>query len=222
VGRREVEWVKSPAYLIIGCGHSGSRAARKIFQENSRARVTLIDKNSRALEALSSWPAERLEGEAIPVLSQLLSSGQIYDIIIPAVPFHVAFEFVLWRLAPQGMRRAEVPASLSLPNATRGKTGDVYTTLARFTCPEDCNEPARCTVTGRKRERPLYKVLADLSGAFDLRVIRSRQLAPGMGGFRTSDLLRLLKDLERREASDRPFLISTACCCHGVISALSS
>ena len=180
--------MKSPAYLIIGCGHFGSRAARKIFQENSRARVTLIDKNSRAFEALSSWPVEMLEGEALPVLSQLLSSGQIYDIIIPAVPFHVAFEFVLSRLAPQRMRRAEVPASLSLPNATRAKTGDVYTSFADFLCPEDCNEPARCTATGRKRERPLYKVLADLSGAFDLRVIRSRQLAPGMGGFRTSDL----------------------------------
>jgi hypothetical protein len=214
--------VKSLAYLIIGCGHFGSRAARKFLEENSRARVTLIDKNARAFEAISSWPAEMLEGEAIPVLSQLLSSGQTYDFIIPAIPFHVAFEFVLSKLAPQGMRRAEVPASLPLPNATRGKTGDVYTTLARFTCPENCIEPARCTVTGRRRERPLFKALADLSGDFDLRVIRSRQLAPGMGGFRTSDLLRLLKDLEGREASDRPFLISTACCCHGVISALSS
>jgi hypothetical protein len=55
-----------------------------------------------------------------------------------------------------------------------------------------------------------------------LKIIRSRQLAPGVGGFRTVDLLRLLKDLQRQEVRGRPFLIGTACRCHGVISALSS
>ena len=214
--------MKSPAYLIIGCGHFGRRAVQTLAQGDPSATIFVIDQHKETFRKISDLDVETIHGDAVHRLGQILSSNQHVDYIIPAVPFHLAFEFLLLKLKPLGARRCEVPPLGRLPNAMRGKTGDVYTSFADFHCPEDCNEPARCTVTGRKRERPLYKVLADLSGAFDLRVIRSRQLAPGMGGFRTSDLLRLLKDLERREASDRPFLISTACCCHGVISALSS
>ena len=209
-------------YLIIGCGRFGRRAVQALAQDHPSAKIFVVDHRKETFRNVSRLDVETLQGEAVRRLDQILSSNQRVDYIIPAVPFHLAFEFLLSKLKPLGARREEIPPLGRLPNAMRGKTGDVYVSFADFLCPEDCNEPTRCTVTGRKRESPLFKVLADLSGSFDLRVIRSRQLAPGVGGFRTLDLLRLLKELERQRVWDRPFLISTACRCHGVISAFSS
>jgi hypothetical protein len=103
-----------------------------------------------------------------------------------------------------------------------GKTGDLYTSLANFLCSEDCPEPAQyCTATQKNRSKPLYKILNDLEGAFESRVIRSQQLGPGIGGFRPEALLDLLEDIKRKINSSRFILISTASRCHGVTSALS-
>jgi hypothetical protein len=212
--------VKSPVHLILGCGRFGRRAVQTLARHDFSARILVVDQYQEALREISHLAVEPFHGDAVHVLDRILSSNQRVDYIIPAVPFHLAFEFLLLKLRPRGATRIEVPALRMLPHATRGKTGDVYTSFADFLCPEDCNEPVRCTVTGRRRVKSLFKVLADLSGPLDSRVLRSRQLAPGVGGFRMSDLLRLLGDLELREIPHRPVLIGTACRCHGVISAL--
>ncbi len=216
--------MKRLTYLIVGCGHFGRRAVHALAQGDPRSKIWVIDREEEPLRNVSHGAVETLLGDAVRRLDQLLSANLSVDYIIPAVPCHLAFEYFLWKLKPRGASRGDVPPLEGLPHVMRGKTGDVYASVADFLCPEDCQEPARCTVTGRRRGRPLYKVLAGLSGSFDVRVIRSHQLAPGVGGFRTSDLLGLLVDLEEGAASDRsgrPFLISTACRCHGVISALT-
>ena len=162
-----------------------------------------------------------LTGNAISCLDQLLSSHQVFDYIIPAVPFHLAYEYLLFKLKPFGASRGEIPPLAGLPNPAKGKTGDLYTSLADFVCPDDCLEPPRyCTVTRRKRGSPLYRRLMNLSGSFESRVIRSQQLGPGVGGFRLQELLALGEDLQGRRGSGRLILISTACRCHGVTSAL--
>lgn len=103
-----------------------------------------------------------------------------------------------------------------------GKTGDLYISLANFLCSEDCPEPAQyCTITKKRRSKPLYQILNDLEGAFESRVIRSQQLGPGIGGFRPRALLDLLEDIKRKKNSNRSILVSTASRCHGVTSALS-
>ena len=48
-------------------------------------------------------------------------------------------------------------------------------------------------------------------------VIRSFQLGPGIGGYRPRDLYDLLDQVE---SSDEAILLSTACRCHGVMTAL--
>jgi hypothetical protein len=102
-----------------------------------------------------------------------------------------------------------------------GKTGDLYTSLASFLCPEDCPEPAQfCTITKQRRAEPLYRTLEDLRGPFESRVIRSQQLAPGVGGYRPAALLTLLENIKKRTGPRRTILISTSCRCHGVTSAL--
>jgi hypothetical protein len=103
-----------------------------------------------------------------------------------------------------------------------GKTGDLYTSLANFRCSEDCPEPAQyCTITRKRRLKPLYQILNDLKGPFESRVIRSHQLTLGVGGFKPEALLDLLENIKKRAKPHRSILISTASRCHGVTSALS-
>jgi hypothetical protein len=144
------------------------------------------------------------------------------DYLIPAVPLHLAFEFILFQLKPFGGKRGKIPTLPNLPNPMMGKTGDLYTSLSDFLCSDDCPEPARyCTATGKRREKPLYQILKDLKGPFELKVIRSYQLTPGVGGFRSKALLDLLEDIKRKKNSGKSILVSTASRCHGVTSALS-
>jgi len=210
------------AYLIIGCGRFGSRATEKLFQKDSHSKIIVIDQSKKALQKVSHLPIESTVCEGTLYLKQFLSEGRKADYIIPAVPLHLAFEFILSQLKPWGVKRKRIPPISGLPNPVIGKTGDLYTSLAGFLCPEECPEPAQyCTTTQKKRSKPLYKILNDLEGAFESRVIRSQQLGPGIGGFRPKALLDLLEDIKRKNNSGRSILVSTASRCHGVTSALS-
>jgi hypothetical protein len=208
-------------YFIIGCGYFGSRAAEKLSRKHPHPKIIVVDKSKRALQKVSHLPIETAVSNGITYLGQFLSDGQKTDYIIPAIPLHLAFEFILSQMKPLGARRVEIPPLPGLPNPIMGKTGDLYTSLASFLCSEDCPEPARfCTTTKKRRQKPLYQILNDLEGTFESTVIRSQQLGPGIGGYRPKALLDLLEDI-RRKKSARFVLVSTASRCHGVTSAFS-
>ena len=210
-----------PSYLIIGCGHFGSQAAKQLLKKKSHPKIIAVDKSPEAVEKLSHLPIETIVDDGSSYLNQYLSEGRTVSYLIPSVPFHLAFEFMLLRLKPFGARRAKVPSLSGLPNPEIGKTGDLYTSFAAFLCPEDCPEPSRyCTVTRKKREKPLYDILRNLKGAFESRVIISQPLARGVGGFQPKALLALLDEVKKLKNSAHPVLISTASRCHGVTSAL--
>lgn len=208
------------SYLIIGCGHFGSRAVEKLFQKNPRSKIIVVDRYKKPLQKVSRFPVEIVISEGVSYLEQFLSHGRKTDYIIPAVPLHLAFEFILAQLKPFGVKRKRIPPIPGLPNPVIGKTGDLYTSFADFLCSEDCPEPARyCTVTGIRHKDPLYQIFRDLKGPFESKVIRSDPLAPGVGGFQPKGLLDLLEWIKNNLG--QLFLISTASRCHGVTSALS-
>jgi hypothetical protein len=210
------------SYLIIGCGNFGSKAAEKLLEKNPHSKIIVVDKNRKAIKKVSHLPVESEVCDGTSYLKQFLSKGRKINYIIPSVPSHLAFEFILSQLKPWGGKRGKVPPLSGLPNPLVGKTGDLYTSFANFLCPEDCPEPAQyCTVTRQRRPKPLFQILNDLKGAFESRVIRSQQLAPGVGGYRPAVLLNLLENLKKRMEPHRTILISTSCRCHGVTSALS-
>jgi hypothetical protein len=214
--------MSSRSFLIVGCGHFGTRAAEQLLKKDPHSKITAVDKNPRAIKKLSHLSIETIIADGLSCLNQFLSEGRTVHYIIPSVPFHLAFEFILLRLKPFGARRMKVPSLSGLPNSIKGKTGDLYTSLADFLCSEDCPEPSRyCTVTRKKREKPLYGILEDLKGSFESRVIISRPLAIGVGGFQPKELLALLEDVKKQKNSRHLILISTASHCHGVTSALS-
>ena len=213
--------MKSSSYLIVGYGHFGRLAVQKLLKKDPHSKIAVIDRDQKAVQNIPSPKIEIVIGEAMTRLNQLLSRDR-NTYIIPAVPFHLAFEFVLSELRPLGAKRTEVPALSGLPNPMMGRTGDLYTSHADFLCPDDCAEPSSyCTVTGKRRPKTLYKMLGDLLGPFESKVIQSRQLGSGVGGFRSEVLFDLMEDIHQWAVSPRPILISTACRCHGVTSALS-
>ena len=213
--------MNSPSYLIIGCGHFGRKAAEKLFKKNPHSRIIVVDKDEKAFRKISSLPVETIVADGISYLHQYLLKGHPVDFIIPAVPLHLAFEFLLFALRPYGAKKRKIPLLSELPNAMMGKTGDLYSSLANFLCPDDCPEPPQyCSVTKKRRPKPLYKILIDLTGPFESRVIRSQQLGLGVGGFKPELLTDLMEDMNRRRDPDHLILISTACRCHGVTSAL--
>jgi hypothetical protein len=208
-------------YLVVGCGFFGRLAVQNLLRKDPTANIIAVDKNKTAIEKMASFPVETSVEDGISFLSHYLDRDpEAY--VIPAVPFHLAFECILSRLKEVGGRRGKIPPIAGLPNFNLGRTGDLYTSMARFICPEDCPEPSQyCTVTGEKRGRPLYQILKDLSGAFHSKVIRSEQLGMGVGGFKAKKPLDLVEEIERTRSPGPLILISTACCCHGVTSALT-
>ncbi len=209
------------AYLIIGCGHFGSRAAEKLVQNNPDSKIVVVDKNRTALRKVSRLSVQTILSEGLSYLGQVLPEGQKFNYILPAVPFHLAFEFILSQLKSLSAKRGILPALSGLPNAISGQTGDLYTSFADFLCSEECPEPARyCTVTRRKRPKPLYQILSEVKGEFESKTIRSHQLALGVGGFRSKKLLDTLEEIKKKGKRGRLVLISTASRCHGVTSAL--
>jgi hypothetical protein len=91
---------------------------------------------------------------------------------------------------------------------------------ADFRCPHDCPEPgAICPSTGQPRPRVMHAYLSALAfEGYTAMVIRSLQLAPGVGGFKAATLWDCWRTLHNRRGR---FLFSTACKCHGVMNAFT-
>jgi hypothetical protein len=143
------------------------------------------------------------------------------DIIVPAIPVHVAYEWTRKKLTPKfNIKPTSIPDMLldELPNPIIGPVGMAYASISDFMCPDNCPEPAEiCIVTKKPRIYLLFQKLKCLNvGSFKSFVIQSEQLAPGVGGYSPKALFNLLSAIKK---SSSPVLLSTACSCHGVINA---
>ena len=212
------------SYLILGAGKFGRLALRRLARQDAAASFVVVDRDPAALaEALDGVPGwTRVQAEAIAFLVQQLGGDGRWDWIIPMVPVHVAFHWLLaGPLAGSGWQPQAVPEALAglIPGARRGPQGELYLSRARHLCPDDCAEPEVCPVTGESRDLPLHQELASLHLAgYEIRVIPSRQLAPGVGGYPPGRLLDLARDMGALTGN---VLIATACRCHGVIHGLA-
>jgi hypothetical protein len=213
-----------PSYLILGAGKFGRLALRRLGAREGSARFLLIDRRPEALAAAGTAGvegAEMLEGDAISFLGANLGPGSPWDWLIPMVPVHVAYAWLLaGPLAGQGWETAGVPEDLAdlTVFAVKGPQGELYLSQARHLCPDDCAEPDVCPVTEKARPQTLYDQLAGTSRPErPVHVVASTQLAPGVGGYPPRELLKLAKDIAE---SPGPLLVATACRCHGVVHGL--
>jgi hypothetical protein len=211
------------SYLILGAGKFGRLALRRLAERDLEARFLVIDRRESALaeaRTLEVGGAEMLMDDAIPYLAAHLGPQPPWDWLIPMVPVHVAYDWLLsGPLAGKGWEPAEVPQDLEnlVALAIQGPAGELYLSQARHLCPDDCDEPLVCPVTGEERQ-PLFVKLAEASRpGLPILVVASRQLAPGVGGYSP---LRLVELAETLAETSGPLLIATACCCHGVVHGL--
>lgn len=146
--------------------------------------------------------------------------GENSVLIIPCIPIHLAFEFILKILNPN-YEKANIFDEINkkYPNEIFSNKDTIYTSIADFICPEDCPAPANyCFKTGKKREYNLYDYIESKEDKFEAFVIKSYQIFPGVGGYSSRQLLDCLENIKK--SNKNKFLISTACRCHGVINFL--
>jgi len=206
---------------ILGSGSFGSRAFSFLQRQFQTVDILVVDHRSGPLERILADGGRTIVMDAISFLTSSETNIHPDDWIVPAVPIHVAFEWIWQELKPISECTAiPVPEMLEarLPNPIRGAQDQLYISNAPFICPDDCPEPDDlCTVTGEPRPQVLCDTLSNLRlPDYHSTCIVSSQLAPGVGGYQFRTLLRALKDIK---AQPGKILVSTACKCHGVMHA---
>lgn len=207
---------------IVGVGHFGLRAFHKLSTQQKERQFVLIDPIKADIEPGTRVSYRFEQADGIEFLENNLRPGHGPDWIIPALPIHLAAEWCLSHLAPRGFsRETDLSPTLNpmLPNPMAGSDGDKYVSHAEFKCPDNCPEPRdKCTVTQESRKRDMFEILERIQvPMFQPMVIRSHQLAPGVGGYRPAQLFSLL---HHAESAENGVLIITACRCHAVITGL--
>ena len=206
---------------IIGAGQFGEKAALRLRLKYPEAAIIVVDQDRSALNRVEGVATTTVVGDGAVYLAEHLTVSEKPDWIVAAVPVHLAFEWLCKRLAPAyRIEKLEVPEILTqkLGCIFKGEGGRVYTSMADFICPNNCPEPADlCFVTGKPRPMDLYEELstADPHQITPV-IVRSRQLSPGVGGYRPGDLFDALRKVE---ACQGPALLGTACRCHSVLDA---
>jgi len=206
---------------IIGVGRFGHIAFQRLSDGGKDRHFVLVDPEAEKLWRCKGTTVTRVVSNGIEFLENHLTKGRNPDWIIPALPVHLAAEWLLLHLGSKRLRRVPLPSELDglVPNPIRGSEGNLYVSHADFRCPEDCDEPRDiCSVTRKTRHQNMYDCLLNLSiKPFNSLNIRSFQLGPGIGGYRPEQLIELKTNVEQATG---PVLLSTACRCHGVITGL--
>lgn len=206
---------------ILGAGRFGYMAAQRLSRRYPDTSFLVIDIREDKLSRIRNelGVSVRLE-DAITFLAKAPLPDDVW--IVPAVPVHVAYQWLLARLGGVGKVHAlPVPEIVDrqTPNPYRAASGTVYTSFAAFLCPDACNEPEKiCTFTGKARQGNLFEQLSRMKvPGLGIVVVRSRQLAPGVGGYTGSYLESKLYDISQRAGA---YLVATSCRCHGVMDVL--
>ena len=206
---------------ILGGGRFGQQAAETILNHNSSAKLTIVD-----LHPSSHLPdnANIIKENAISWLYKNLTPTAAVDKIIPAIPLHLAAEWIKRKLSVGNISVEAVELDNSylqgLPHPIRHGISQVSISYADFLCPPHCSEPELCTFTKKPRPTPLYELLlAHNFHPFTSCIIRSRQFGAGVGGFYPKDLWNIYEKV--KSLSDTSLLLATACKCHGIINVFS-
>jgi hypothetical protein len=222
---RELSRMAMERFWIIGFGKVGRRALRRLRKRFPDADITIVEpRDPRPPEGLGAAHWHSGDGIAFLLENPLIDEDGASPWIVPALPRHLAYEWVAARLGERGVfKPCAVPEKVipQLPNTFKGPEGQVYMSNADFICPENCNEPKKkCPVTGKSRPYSLYDHLSRIeSEGYRSLVVRSFQLAQGVGGYRGKQLTTTLSMVQIQSGK---YLVSTASKCHGVMHAFET
>ncbi|MBU0994917.1 MAG: NAD-binding protein [Proteobacteria bacterium] len=202
---------------IIGAGRFGRLAVNRLRKQ---FHMVIVDTDESRLRTMEGTNLTLVQSDGVKYLADNLDlKADIVSWIIPSLPVHLAWEWIRRKSGPTQLKALELPDTILslLPHPMRGQSSHIYVSHADFICPDNCNEPDLfCTHTKKPRQQNMYQLLESLSfEAFQPLVVKSRQLAPGVGGYRSEDLYNLSDKIGQVKGS---LLICTACRCHGVIT----
>lgn len=202
---------------VIGAGKFGNLAVSRIFRHFPSARIIVVDPLPSDIPVAG---VTRIVADGVAWLDQMLTETASVDLIVPAVPLHLVARWIACRLG-EACETHPMPVEnewlAGMPHPMPGLPGQVFVSHADFFCPDNCPEPAdHCTMTGKPRPMDLFELLPQLAPC-GIRpvVVRSRQLLAGVGGLLPKDLFDAVEAV--RCHGDQPFMIATACRCHGVV-----
>jgi hypothetical protein len=207
---------------ILGGGQFGSHAVSMLYKNSPGASIILVEKK-RLAEPPENVTCVHEDG--IAWLTRNLTADAKVSKIVPALPLHLAAEWLKKILSEKDIpcQPADIPDELlnHFPNPLRQSSSQAVLSHADFICPSHCREPDKiCTHTGQKRPQALYELIKNMEyQPFTSLVVRSRQFAPGVGGFFPEDLWNLYE--HAKSILNTPLLIGTACKCHGIIDGLT-
>lgn len=207
---------------VIGAGKFGKRAIKLLRRTTSPSGFIVVDQ--KVIDDLQP-DIEFVCADGVEWLADQPVSDSHVAKIIPVIPVHLAAEWLKRKLAIDGglLSSQKIPERLlhQLPHPIRLRHDKIVISYADFICPDNCVEPNDiCSYTKELRPPPLYGVLETMDcGDFIPIIVRSRQFAPGVGGFYLKDLSDLLT--RAKSLPDVPLLIGTACKCHGVLDSFS-
>ncbi len=206
-------------FWIIGGGKFGLRAAQELHKLDTTHQITIVEKQKAVCRQLDRLGFEAVCTDGIAYLERHLTRPHYPDWIIPAIPLHVAYEWIRAKMSPKYIiESVAVPQDVvsDLPNPIQGESGQFFISIADFKCPAGCLEPPEfCTYTNKPRPMILHEFLKTIQlKGFTSFVIQSHQLAPGVGGYTPDTLFQML---DRIQTTRSPVSLSTACSCHGII-----
>ena len=165
---------------IIGVGQFGMIALERLSASKNKRQFVLVDPVGENLEKCRGPNRILVKDDGVRYVTGELQNGNEPEWIIPALPVHLAAEWILLHLGADKLRRIPLPSLVEelVPNPIRGPEGNLYVSHADFRCPADCDEPHDiCTVTRKMRKQNMYELLGNLDVTpFKALTIQSHQL----------------------------------------------
>ncbi|MGC8657713.1 MAG: hypothetical protein ACP5U1_01440 [Desulfomonilaceae bacterium] len=202
-------------YILIGFGKFGKLTFERLKAISPQGNFIILDP---ALVHETASIDEKVRMIPTGGVEFLLKNDLLFDtdIIVPVAPFNIAARYVIsfYKNAcqinlPEGVENFFQNFSFITPST-------IVVSNADFLCPDDCPEGDRCTVTGELR-MPMYERIGRLNfPGYVVAILKSLQLAPGVGGYSLSDLRSLTHSVRARGK----YLIGTSCKCHAIISSI--
>ena len=211
----------SKCFHIIGAGKMGKIAFARLSAMYPDSEIIVVDINE---DALKNNDCRIIQDDGIAYVLSLCKTfkngdPEVRDFIIPAIPVHVAYEWLKKALSEKGgVKDITMPEAVlnELPIPFCGSKSQVYASYADFLCPDNCREKGcTCGHSGKERPEALWKKIAAIvHGGFNTKVLRSAQLGPGVGGYTVNDLIK-----QKNAMVPGKTIFATACKCHGVVNA---
>ncbi|MGO9738418.1 MAG: hypothetical protein ACLPVO_13435 [Desulfomonilaceae bacterium] len=202
-------------FILIGFGKFGRLSFDRLRSTFVDAEFIIVDPSIEQNSVISDAKIRPIPAGGVEILLNYDQLSET-DLIVPVAPLNIAGAYI-WAYY-SGSEYSSLPVGLAdhFKNLWLIDHATLCVSNANFICPDDCPEGDTCTITGERR-MPMYEKIECLKfPGFEIRVIRSFQLAPGVGGYTLGSLISIRDSV----ASGQKYVIATSCKCHAILSAI--